>query len=68
MRAYIDAMARMLRRYQYSMANYIDILSKGIDETPTEDKEGNQLQVTERVAQMVEVACFRVFTYAAPPI
>ena len=57
----------MLSRYQYSMANYIDILSKGIDETPTEDKEGNQLQVADRVAQMVEVACFRVFTCVFTP-
>ena len=44
----VDKLNSLEHMYQYSMANYVDILTKGINLTPANEK------LEERVAEMVE--------------
>ena len=55
----VDKLNSLEHMYQYSMANYVDILTKGINLTPANEK------LEERVAEMVQVSCFTVFDYVS---
>ena len=55
----VDKLNALRHAYQYSMGNYVDILTKGIDLTPASE------DLAKRIADMVDVSCFTVFAYVA---
>ena len=55
----VDKLNCLEHMYQFSMANYVDILTKGINLTPANEK------LEERVQEMVKISCFTVFDYVA---
>jgi len=55
----VDMLNNLSHMYQYSMANFIDILNAGMIATPPDE------DVKKRIDSMVDVTCFRVFSYVA---
>ena len=55
----VDNLNNLSHMYQFSMANYVDILKKGMDLTPPND------DLKKRIDSMVETSCFRVYSYVA---
>ena len=55
----VDNLNNLAHMYQFSMSNYVDILKKGMDLTPAND------DLKKRIDSMVEVSCFRVYSYVA---
>jgi dynein heavy chain len=55
----VDKLNALAHMYQYSMANYVDILNKGIALTP------QSADLSERIANMVDISCYTVFSYVA---
>ena len=55
----VDKLNCLEHMYQYSMANFVDILNKGIDLTEKSD------DLKKRIDSMVDVACFTVFAYVS---
>ena len=55
----VDKLNSLEHMYQFSMANYVDILTKGVNLTPANDN------LEERVAEMVKISCFTVFDYVS---
>ena len=55
----VDQLNNLSHMYQFSMANYVDILKKGMDLTPAND------DLKKRIDSMVDVSCFRVYSYIA---
>lgn len=70
----IDNLNALDRVYHYSMANYIKILNKGMDETPggkdeskVEEKQrlGEEVDIERRVGLLIENTTFCTFGYVA---
>jgi len=62
----IDNLSALDRVYHYSMANFVRVLTKGMDLTPQPDEHPNEKQRTEqRVAGLVETVSRVVFQYVA---
>jgi dynein heavy chain len=70
----IDSLNVLDRVYQYSMANFVYILRKGMDETPggtsedlvpKEKRMERVVDVTERVKLLIENTTFMAFSYVA---
>ena len=55
----VDKLNALEHMYQFSMANFVDILNKGIDLTEKSD------DLKKRIDSMVDVACFTVFAYVS---
>jgi dynein heavy chain len=55
----VDKLNQLEHMYQYSMANFVDILTFGMIATPASE------DLKKRIDSMVDVTCFRVFSYVA---